>query len=122
MRRRASSHFTRGKDAHGIRPESARVGCAARSRQGSAEWVSEQSASSHILYGGKTHTAQIRPELGARGMRGLKPAGFSGVGERAARSLDRVSLQVWSRLYIGVLADTREQNTARAQHAHILQC
>ena len=25
---------------------------------------------------------KIRPELGARGMRGSKPAGFSGVGER----------------------------------------
>ena len=28
----------------------------------------------------------LRPELGARGMRGSKPAGFSGVGERAARA------------------------------------
>ena len=41
----------------------------------------------HMLYGGKTHTAHIRPELGTLGMRGSKPAGFSGVGERAARSL-----------------------------------
>ena len=35
--------------------------------------------------GGNTH-GTIRLELGARGMRGSKPAGFSGVGERAARS------------------------------------
>ena len=35
----------------------------------------------HILHGGKTQTAHIRPELGARRMRGSKPAGFSGVGK-----------------------------------------
>ena len=34
-------------------------------------------------YRGKTHTAHIRPELGTRGMRGSKPAGFGGVGELA---------------------------------------
>ena len=40
----------------------------------------------HLQHG----VSDERPELGARGMRGSKPAGFSGVGERAARSLDRV--------------------------------
>jgi hypothetical protein len=43
----------------------------------------------HMLYGGKT--PRKSPELGTRGMRGSKPAGFNGVGDRAARSLDRVS-------------------------------
>ena len=42
-------------------------------------------------YVGERHTRHKRPELGTHGMRGSKPAGFSGVGERAARSLDRVS-------------------------------
>ena len=37
-----------------------------------------------MLYGGKTHTAHKAIELGTRGMRGSKPAGFSGVRERAA--------------------------------------
>ena len=48
VQRSASSHAIRRKDTHGtIRPElGARMGCAARSRQGSAEWVSEQRAHS----------------------------------------------------------------------------
>jgi hypothetical protein len=49
-------------------------------------------------YRGKTHTAHIRPELGTRGMRGSKPAGFGGVGDRAALSLDRVSRRRGPRL------------------------
>ena len=43
------------------------------------------------VFRGKDTHGTIRPESGAHGMRGSKPAGFSGVGERAARSLDRVS-------------------------------
>ena len=50
----------------------------------------------------------IRPESGTRGMRGSKPAGFSGVGERAARSLDRVSRRRGPRRAAGASLEQRD--------------
>ena len=58
-------------------------------------------------WGGKTHTA-LGPESGTRGMRGSKPAGFTGVGERAARSLDRVSRRRGPRRAAGASLEQRD--------------
>jgi hypothetical protein len=93
------------------------VGCAARSRQGSLEWVSEQrahsiglaaaavlvaplvrvlsSAISHFILRGKDTHGTHKPELGTRGMRGSKP------GRGRARWLPRYRclvgpVSVWS--------------------------
>ena len=63
-------------------------------------------ASSHVTCGGKTRHAT--PELGTHGMRGSKPAGFSGVGERAARSLDRVSRRRGPRRAAGASLEQRD--------------
>ena len=49
-------------------------------------------ASSHVKRGKDIH-GTTGPESGTRGMRGSKPAGFTGVGERAARSLDITLVQ-----------------------------
>ena len=52
----------------------------------------EMCSSSHVKRGKDTHCT-TGPESGTRGMRGSKPAGFTGVGERAARSLDITLVQ-----------------------------
>ena len=91
-----------------------RRGCGRAHSAGAGHWAGAKGGASsrhtqvHILYGGKTHTAHIRPELGARGMRGSKPAGFSGVGERAARSLDRVSRRRGPRRAAGASLEQRD--------------
>ena len=64
-------------------------------------------ASSHVKRGKDTH-GTTGPELGTRGMRGSKPAGFTGVGERAARSLDRVSRRRGPRRAAGASLEQRD--------------
>ena len=65
------------------------------------------SASSHVKRGKDTH-GTTGPESGTRGMRGSKPAGFTGVGERAARSLDRVSRRRGPRRAAGASLEQRD--------------
>ena len=64
-------------------------------------------ASSHVKRGKDTH-GTTGPESGTRGMRGSKPAGFTGVGERAARSLDRVSRRRGPRRAAGASLEQRD--------------
>ena len=63
--------------------------------------------SSHVKRGKDTH-GTTGPESGTRGMRGSKPAGFTGVGERAARSLDRVSRRRGPRRAAGASLEQRD--------------
>ena len=67
----------------------------------------QDGAQVRMLRGKDTHGTK-RPELGARGMRGSKPAGFSGIGERAARSLDRVSRRRGPRRAAGASLEHRD--------------
>ena len=57
---------------------------------------------------GKDTHGTTGPESGTRGMRGSKPAGFTGVGERAARSLDRVSRRRGPRRAAGASLEQRD--------------
>ena len=67
----------------------------------------EMCSSSHVKRGKDTH-GTTGPESGTRGMRGSKPAGFTGVGERAARSLDRVSRRRGPRRAAGASLEQRD--------------
>ena len=67
-----------------------------------------------MLCGGKTHTAHDARVRHAWDVRGSKPAGtmqgpgFSGAGERAARSLDRVSRRRGPRRAAGASLEQRD--------------
>jgi hypothetical protein len=78
-----------------------------RSPSGSFASPSGSFASPHVNRGKDTH-GTTGPESGTRGMRGSKPAGFSGVGERAARSLDRVSRRRGPRRAAGASLEQRD--------------
>ena len=94
-----------GKDTHGtIRPQSqARVGCAARSRQGSAEWVSEHSSSQV----GKAHNGREfwqrfhKDQLYYR--EGLPKGGHSSTRTGAARSRMGSAHDVMPRVVVVVI-------------------
>lgn len=81
--------------------------CHADSKRNFHSYAGLHPPSSHVKRGKDTH-GTTGPESGTRGMRGSKPAGFSGVGERAARSLDRVSRRRGPRRAAGASLEQRD--------------